>query len=212
MRVIKLNRAILIFSILMIVSLMLGSCCKNKPCVDFIDSEKDWMPYKENDSLYFYNSQDSSIIILGVRDYFEKQEQYKGKGMFSCYDGCMNIISVDIYTIKSDFSYRFTYLIEKTKIKGMKDEFFVEAGVSYGYGVSKDTKSNFDLFSLAFSKYNDSLIISGKTVKDVYEYSTPNKELRFQKMYVSRGIGIVKFELLNNQVFELSRNNRLMIK
>ena len=85
------------------------------------------MPYKNNDSLYFYNTQDSSQIILGVRDSLVEKEQHKEHNMFSCSNGCMNIIRVKIYTIKCNFNYQFDYFIEKTKIEGKQDDFFVEA-------------------------------------------------------------------------------------
>lgn len=191
--------------VLVIVISLTYSCCKEKLCADFTASEKEWMSYRNNDSLIFINEINDSIIILGAKNYREEQVNYhEPRTLYSCVDGCMNVIRINMYTIKSPFVSYFDFYIEKTQIDGESNSFFVRAGRFDAYDALDDTISNYNLFALKYSVHHDTITVLNKLLNDVYEYSTPNENNQFQKIYVKKGQGIIKFTLKNNEEYSLT--------
>jgi len=196
----KSNNLFLLF--ILPLAFAYGCCIDNNKCIDFTPDELLWMPYGENDTLIFKNFQNDSIYSFHILSYKEEGIPYNNGDMFSCNTGCMNIIKVHFLTIQG-VPFSFDYFIEKTHIKGLVDSFYVEAGISYAYGVLNSTIKNGSYFELKSAKHIDSIIVANKIIYDVFEFTSPYNSNRIKRMWIKKGKGILKFIYNDKQIFEL---------
>lgn len=184
--------------------LLAFGCCREVACHGFTADEREWMPYNNGDTLVFKNFKNDSIISFHTYSYQERQEQHKDVNMLSCYDGCINAIQINLATVNGYSYIGFNFFIVKTHMKGLVDSFYVIAGLSYDlYEVLSKTNNPYNHFELKRSIHRDSITIANQVIYDVFEYESPNDPLNIKKMWVKKGMGILKFVFGDDQSFEL---------
>lgn len=186
---------------LFLLLLTLTGCKDEAEFPSFTPDELAWMPYQIGDTLIFKDKSNLSEVSIHVYKY--QPEQHVDKKFQKKGETYMSGICARLETLKGfKYYFEFPYLIEKTD-----QDFYVVLGASTLDEVFSEKERMYNLFDLRGSVRFSQMDVAGKTLTDVYEYTTyDNRE--FKKMYIKKGMGIVKFISYEDQVFELVAHHK----
>ncbi|NPD48225.1 MULTISPECIES: hypothetical protein [unclassified Lentimicrobium] len=194
----KNYRFLFVLSILAILIVLFNSCCKKRTCPDISSDERQWIPYKNNDTLIFKNFEIDSVLKFRVYNYREEELDKKDPGEF-CFSSCLSGIQVNLRTIEVDDVLESPFFLEKSD-----SDIFVLWSVSGLSSGIEEKPSIHALFDLRRSSLIEEIEIANQDLQNVYEFitdSTHNRGVR--KTYVKKGMGLVKIVFNDDQQYEL---------
>jgi hypothetical protein len=179
-----------------VLFLCVFGCCKQISCPDFTKEDLAWIPYKNVDTLVFKNFDNDSIISL--RTFFNQGTGVVRDRNKWCSQGCYSFAQVSMSSLLTENNFNFYYYVHK----------YNDSTLVFANAFNPVKQLSTLWFDLNRSFHNDSLLIAGNWIHDVYEYSITDSYPPLIKLFVKNGNGIVKFILKNNQSFEIIKMNK----
>lgn len=195
--------------ILPLLTFLLSSCNKSHL---IRDSEKKWLPYKENDEIIFLNKQTGDTDTLTITEIESSMSFYGHRkiGGNKVEDLSVYCISRYLDTVNGLVKRRHNRLFLKQRADLIGDShieiIFLTKNGSF-LSDSSYTPKYFDTakvynLNTNFSKYNDILIFENEKPTEKKKENGSNFIIMIDRLYWSKSNGIIKYDI-GNQSFEM---------
>ncbi len=209
----NLNKKKIIYSLFLLSSLLISSCNKTsvQECSKLNNSDKQWVPYRNHDSIGFKNFLNDSVIYY-IASGYKSQNISEGKDGVGNGTYCFEYNSIKLSFLNpttnglTDWDKSFSHYVQK------------ENGITHVYGNAYWRTMNREIhctnpgvyFDLNCSIKYDSLVINGEWIKDVYQCNYFHIYGEIDKIFLNHQKGIVKIIFLDGQEFELIEHIRYL--
>ncbi|MBK8808748.1 MAG: hypothetical protein IPO21_19765 [Bacteroidales bacterium] len=157
------------------VFLLAVSCGRTIDCPNFDKQILEWLPYKDNQIIYFKNFESDSVIELNIKKIVvEHTSHYSTK--YDC-GTCNDLIEINSYSNDSEENLYVNIYLQENKI--VSEDYTIMGSSFYEYYSIYSEESNYDF--------------NGVIYENVKIFDNSENGTFYIKLIIAKGFGIVGF-------------------